>query len=116
MTELKTVINNRNCVLKFEAVWCGPCKAITPYIKELSKTLHVNVHVVDADEYPEICQKFNVTRLPTFIFLYEDSTKSIVGTDKDVLKREFLKLKSKGNQNLDQKLQVPTHDDAQVKR
>tara|TARA_B100001057_G_C22729913_1_gene903310 strand:- start:52 stop:402 length:351 start_codon:yes stop_codon:yes gene_type:complete len=116
MTDLKSVIKNKNCVLKFEAAWCGPCRAITPYIKELSTSLSVDVHVVDADEHPDICQKFNVTKLPTFIFLYEDCTKSIVGTDKDVLKREFLKLKSKSNQNMDQKLQVPTHEDAQVKR
>lgn len=116
MTDLKSVVKNRNCVLKFEATWCGPCRAITPYIKELSTSIGVDVHVVDADEHPDMCQKFNVTKLPTFIFLYEDSTKSIVGTDKDVLKREFLKLKSKANQNVDQKLQVPTHQDAQVKR
>ena len=116
MTELNTVIKNKNCVLKFEAAWCGPCRAITPYIKELSTSCEVNVHTVDADEHPDICQKFKVTKLPTFIFLYEDSIKSIVGTDKDVLRREFLKLKSKANQNLDQKLQIPTHKDAQVKR
>ncbi|XP_020528414.1 thioredoxin O1, mitochondrial isoform X2 [Amborella trichopoda] len=38
-------------IFYFTAVWCGPCKFISPIIEELSKKYsHVKVHKVDVDQ------------------------------------------------------------------
>jgi len=113
MNPLKTSLPNKFCVLKFEASWCGPCKAISPYIETL-KQEYPNIHVapIDADVDPEKCQSFGVTKLPTFVFVYENKYKTIIGTDKEKLKIEFELLNKFMNQNVDQS--IPEEETARV--
>lgn len=102
------------CVLKFEASWCGPCKAISPYIDELKKDYDkIPVIVIDADENQDICMKYGVTKLPTFVFLNGKTTSFVIGTDKTKISIEFNNLnKMISNQIQDQ--QLPTDTDARV--
>lgn len=81
------------CILKFQATWCGPCKDISSYIDELKK-LYPSIPVlsIDADENQSLCQKYNVTKLPTFIFQTKNYKRVIIGTDKQILKLEFSKI------------------------
>ena len=113
-------ISKGNCVLKFEATWCGPCKEISGFVLDLGTKYSIPIISIDADMYPNYCQSFNVTKLPTLIFLNNNKEKKVViGTDKDKILAEFTKLKINMNQNLeseDQLLTVPTHTNAQVKR
>lgn len=53
-------------VIRFTATWCGPCKSFAPIFEEVAKEHpEVTVFVVDADENPEILQKFGVRGIPT---------------------------------------------------
>lgn len=81
------------CILKFQATWCGPCKDISPYIDELKK-LYPTIIVlsIDADENQTLCQQYNITKLPTFVFQTKNYKRVIVGTDKQLLKLEFSKI------------------------
>jgi len=57
-------------VVKFSAEWCGPCKRIHPVYERLSNSEKYNsvcfLHI-DVDEVRDICEKYNVEAMPTFI-------------------------------------------------
>ncbi len=48
---------------KFYADWCGPCKVLTANLEKAG----VEYEAIDADTNEEMCQKFGVRNLPTFI-------------------------------------------------
>lgn len=56
-------------VKKFEASWCGPCKALKPVFENVSKKFgnNVNFSYIDIDEQFEIAQEYFVRSVPTVI-------------------------------------------------
>lgn len=60
------------------AEWCGPCKKMAPYLKEIEKDMAATVKVVriDADAHPELMNALKVEVLPT-LFLYDKNKKLI---------------------------------------
>ena len=82
------------CVLKFEAKWCGPCKVIKPYIDEMKEKYEdIEVICIDADEHPELCATYKISKLPTFVFKYNGRRRDIIGIDKTIIKTEFENIK-----------------------
>ncbi|KAI9358287.1 PITH domain-containing protein [Zopfochytrium polystomum] len=60
---------NKLVVVMFTATWCGPCKAIKPFYKELSERFqHVQFTTVDIDKLRTTAQQHNITAVPTFNF------------------------------------------------
>ena len=57
-------------LVDFQAEWCGPCKQMAPYIKELEAdpALRLKVVRIDADANPELCTALGVDALPTLEF------------------------------------------------
>ena len=53
-------------LVDFHATWCGPCKAIAPYVTEQSKAQGIHLVKVDVDEAGEIAAKYTVQAMPTF--------------------------------------------------
>lgn len=60
-------------VIDFWAEWCGPCRAISPIIEDLSKQYagRVNVGKVDYELNPEVSIKYGITSLPAILFIKE---------------------------------------------
>lgn len=59
-------------VIDFSATWCGPCKMISPVYHELSESAEFSNAVflkVDVDENPDTAAKYQVSAMPTFIFI-----------------------------------------------
>lgn len=57
-------------VIDFFATWCGPCKIIAPQFEELSKQHSSIIFLkVDVDENDEIAATYEVSSMPTFIFI-----------------------------------------------
>jgi len=57
-------------IIDFYATWCGPCKAVSPFLEQLDKTYKdLNVFKVDVDKNPELAQRFKISSVPTFKFV-----------------------------------------------
>jgi thioredoxin 1 len=59
-------------ILYFTAEWCNPCKRTKPIAEELSREGVVKFQFIDADDNAELCRKFEIRAIPTFI-LIEDN-------------------------------------------
>ena len=53
-------------IVHFTATWCGPCKAIAPYVVSECQKQGVNLIKVDVDKNGEIAQKYSIQAMPTF--------------------------------------------------
>ena len=68
------IINGKTPVLvDFYAIWCGPCKAQSPIIKDLAQEVGGKVRIIkiDIDKNQAIAERYNVKGVPTlalFIF------------------------------------------------
>ena len=58
-------------MVDFWAVWCGPCKMLSPAVEEISEQYGDKVLVgkVNVDEEPELARRFGVMSIPTVVFL-----------------------------------------------
>ncbi len=54
-------------LVDFSAVWCGPCKHLSPIIEKLSDELagKIKVGKLDVDESPETSKKYGIRGVPT---------------------------------------------------
>ncbi|KAL8433686.1 hypothetical protein ACSSS7_003716 [Eimeria intestinalis] len=85
--EFDQAIKTGLVVVDFFATWCGPCKMIKPFLEEMSNTKsHISFYAVDVDENPELCEREEVSAMPTFK-LYKDGkvVETIVGVLKPKL-------------------------------
>ncbi|TDG46762.1 hypothetical protein AWZ03_006809 [Drosophila navojoa] len=72
--DFKTQLTNAGdklVVVDFFATWCGPCKMIAPKLEELAQQYSEKIVVikVDVDECEDIAMEYNVSSMPTFLFI-----------------------------------------------
>jgi thioredoxin 1 len=62
-------------LVKFEAEWCGPCKAMKPAVDQIAEEYsgRLTVATVDIDQNQQIVQKLGVRAVPT-VFLFKNGT------------------------------------------
>lgn len=56
-------------ILYFTAEWCNPCKRVRPIVEELDRENIIKVQYIDADDNSELCKKFEIKAIPTFILI-----------------------------------------------
>ena len=57
-------------VKKFSAIWCGPCRALTPVMNEIKGNFsNVKFEEYDIDEYSDITEEYGVRSVPTVIIV-----------------------------------------------
>lgn len=62
-------------ILKFSAIWCPECLVMRPMWVEIEKEMpELEIEHYDADENQEIMGKYNITHIPTFIFLDQEDS------------------------------------------
>lgn len=53
----------------FTATWCGPCKQLSPIMKELvNESEGIGYQIIDVDQNPDAASRLGVRSLPTIIF------------------------------------------------
>jgi len=65
-----TIINdNRPVIVDFHALWCAPCKAQSPVLKEIAGELGDKVRVIkiDVDQNEELAGKYQIRSVPTLM-------------------------------------------------
>ena len=64
------VQSDKPAVVDFWAEWCGPCRMITPIVKELSQEYDGRVVIgkVDVDNNPGISATYGIRNIPTLLF------------------------------------------------
>ena len=95
---LELLSNYEYVVVKFSAEWCAPCKRIHPLYERLSNnekyTSVCFVHV-DVDEARDLCEKYEVSNMPTFIlFQNSEETERFPGANEGKLIDMLSKCKS----------------------
>ena len=69
--EKVTSSGSKTQIIDFWAPWCGPCKALTPVLEEVSTELadSVEVYKVNVDDNTETAPKYNVRGIPTLLVI-----------------------------------------------
>ncbi|EJD04185.1 thioredoxin-domain-containing protein [Fomitiporia mediterranea MF3/22] len=86
--------NDKLTIIDFHATWCGPCKMIAPFYKELAENYkNANFLKCDVEQAKPIAQEYGVTAMPTFIFLQGNKkVHEEVGASRDKLKNAIERL------------------------
>jgi len=93
--EFAPFVNNsagKLVVLDFYADWCGPCKAIAPFVEELSNTYSENAVFakVDIQSCDTIADSFKVSGIPYFVLMRDGRiVDTLTGAKKDALREKI---------------------------
>lgn len=70
MSNFSTIINQDKPVLvDFHAEWCGPCKMMSPILKDVKNTLGESISIIkiDVDKNQALAAKYQVRGVPTLV-------------------------------------------------
>jgi len=112
MYEIKTVEEFNNTInnttkhnkdyifVDFYASWCGSCKRFDPTLLQFNQKYNKKIHYikVNIDILPELSNKYNIRKLPTFLTLKTNSNEEhleyprIIGTNSSIIESRLQQL------------------------
>ena len=70
--ESEVLKSEKPVLVDFFAVWCGPCKMISPILEEIAQEREdIKVCKINVDEEPELAAQYQVVSIPT-LFVIKD--------------------------------------------
>ncbi|MBQ8980937.1 MAG: thioredoxin [Eubacterium sp.] len=68
--EAEVLNSGKTCLIDFYAVWCGPCKIMSPVVDEIAEeNADIVVGKIDVDENEELAEKYGVMSIPTILVI-----------------------------------------------
>ena len=79
-------------IVKFEASWCGPCKAMTEVLNQVEKdSAGTKFFTVDADAETELVNKFGIRGIPFTLKIENgEASNSIIGVQTVERMKQFV--------------------------
>ncbi|AAD39316.1 Putative thioredoxin [Arabidopsis thaliana] len=83
--------SNKLLVIDFTAVWCGPCKAMEPRVREIASKYSEAVFArVDVDRLMDVAGTYRAITLPAFVFVKRgEEIDRVVGAKPDELVKKI---------------------------
>ena len=62
---------NKPAIIDFYADWCGPCKKVSPILKELAAQYKddIVIYKINVDNEKELASAFGIQSIPTLLFI-----------------------------------------------
>ncbi|XP_039499488.1 thioredoxin-T [Drosophila santomea] len=109
-----TLAEGKLVVIDFYANWCGPCKIIAPKLEELAQQYSDRTVVlkVNVDDNEDIAIEYNVTSMPTFVFIRGGDVLDVfVGCNAEKLSKSMEKYAAIGSEPLHSSVQLLESDE-----
>lgn len=89
----KVIDSDKPVIVDFWAVWCGPCRQLSPVLEEIGEKYaeKVTVAKVNVDDNPGIAAQYGITSIPT-VYVFKDGERvatSVGAKPLHVLEEEF---------------------------
>ena len=71
LTNFKDILTgDKPVMVDFWAVWCGPCRMLSPTVDELAETYADKIDVVkcNVDDCQDIAMEYGIRSIPTLLF------------------------------------------------